>query len=201
MQANSQQFGDGDAYPYKAQVNLIETYYGMVFQNIMCRHMEAFLHPDRVTNYAIFTSADTFGGQIKVESNDDTFCVGRMKITYAAYASADEEDFSGYIQQALDLNIKIFLVALEPKKTGLFLQQSHKYGLSKEGSQVFILGKSFSSTDSFWTDIGENKTFVSQQEVDNSLLGVIAVVEAKYYIYQLIICYIVLVEISLLVSF
>jgi amino acid permease len=35
LQANSQQFGDGDAYPYKAQVNLIETYYGMVFQNII----------------------------------------------------------------------------------------------------------------------------------------------------------------------
>ena len=181
LNAYSQQFGDGSAYPYKAQVNLIETYYGMVFQNIMCEHMEAILHPDRITNYAIFTSADTFGGQIKVESNDDTFCEGQMKITYAAYASADEEDFSGYIQQALDQNIKIFLVALEPRKTGLFLQQSHKYGLSKEGSQIFILDRSFSPTYSFWTDIGENKTFLHQQEVDNALLGVIAIVEAKYY--------------------
>lgn len=104
---------------------------------------------NRTIQYAVFTSSDSYGGKVKVESGDDTFCKGRMTIMYAAYFSSEEgakdDDFEPYINQAINLNVKVFLVALSPKQTGQFLQQAHRFGLSKEGSQVFILSKSLTS--------------------------------------------------------
>ena len=37
LKADDQQFGNGELYPFKAQLNPAETFYGMVFQDIMVR--------------------------------------------------------------------------------------------------------------------------------------------------------------------
>lgn len=126
--ATDTNLGFGDTFPYKIQTCPIDSFQGMVLQNIICSYFAY----KKVT---IFATSDTFGSKASMEAVDGTYC--NIEVLSTHLFRSDTLDFSSVIASAKFAGAQIFLFFMGTQNTANLLEQGYDAGLFHEGTQVF----------------------------------------------------------------
>lgn len=156
--ASDTDFGNGLKYPFKVQTCPVDSFQGMVLQNMMCNFFN-------FTRVVIFASNDEFGNKAAIESGDGSYCeiTNLGTFLFPSYVT----DFTPYIQKAMKLEASVFLLFMGPKNAAMLMEQGHDQGLFVEGSQ--ILGPSNLLEPSLFN------FFTPTADIHNIMKGVIAI--------------------------
>lgn len=122
------EFGIGGDYPYKVQTVPIDSFQGMVLQNLFCNSWG-------IERFAIVATSDLSGQKFSIEAHDETYC--HMDVPHILLVPSYQEDFSEFINEIKDENPTIFLLSLPPNQAAMLLEQGYDLGLFHEGVQIF----------------------------------------------------------------
>jgi hypothetical protein len=100
--ASIAELGQGDRFPYKAQLNPIMTFQGMVFQSLMCNYF----HTSR---FIVFSSSDYYGDKVSIETAANTYCVLEKRSVHLIHSEGTEIDDELKEAQAVGANIFFIL--------------------------------------------------------------------------------------------
>jgi ABC-type branched-subunit amino acid transport system substrate-binding protein len=151
------EFGNGLKYPFKIQTTPVDSFQGMVLQNIICKEYQYHL-------VTVFATNDDLGTKLAMESTDGTYCnVQKLSVHFVRPGTTD---FSEEIQIAKDAGASVFFIFADPVTTGYILYRGYTAGLFHSGTQIF-------STKS----IISNKTWsmIPSNFVPSIMKGIIAI--------------------------
>ncbi len=140
--AQDTMFGIGDDFPYKIQTVIVETYQGMVWQNILCNYFEW----DKFATIAIDLD---FGYKITIESSDLTYCALRKIAEEYVNANIGDsslndptlmEDMDTLVKSLKHSGAKIFFLALPANTTARVIEAMYDGGLLGFGTQLLGIG-------------------------------------------------------------
>jgi len=126
--ATNTDFGDGSLYEYKVQTSPLDSFQGMVLQNILCNQY-------KISRVAIFATNDLFGTSITMESGDGTYCSIENIATYSM--PPYKTDFTDVITKALATSATVYLLFVPPAMAANILEQGYNMGLFRDGIQIF----------------------------------------------------------------
>jgi hypothetical protein len=105
--ANDTQFGIGTLFPYKIQTVPVESFQGMVMQQMLCS--PEFNGGQNSSRIVIFFSPDMYGIKARMESKDGTYCA--IECLAELIVENAPQDYTTTLAQlaALDVSPRYFL--------------------------------------------------------------------------------------------
>ncbi len=123
--------GDGHAFRYKANINAMETFQGMVIQDFLCSYFQ-------YTKFIVFSSYNLYGEKTNLESSDGTYCILNKMAAYFIFQ--DSRDIDTMIEDAKSVGARIFFFAITDdyiEAASVLLERGYKAGLFGENRQIF----------------------------------------------------------------
>jgi len=128
VEAHDSDLGFGDTYPYRVSLTSLESFQGLVYQEILCNFFEY----DRVV---IFSEMSTFGQMAAIELHDDTFC--HIDALDTIVFPAGITDFSSYIESAKLQDASVFVFFCDAADGARLIEQGYYQGLFNRHVQLF----------------------------------------------------------------
>jgi ABC-type branched-subunit amino acid transport system substrate-binding protein len=120
--------GNGKYHPFKAQTNALDTFSGMVLQQLMCYYYDV----SRVVKIA---SATEYGAKASLEFSDGSSC--SIEVLAALTFPAGTRDFTPVIDEAFDTGGLVFVLIMDASDAAQLLAQGYRRGLFTTDTQVF----------------------------------------------------------------
>jgi ABC-type branched-subunit amino acid transport system substrate-binding protein len=139
------QFGDGSLYQYKIQTVPVDSFQGMVIQNILCNSFG-------YSRVSVFATNDQFGMKATMEIGEGTYCPIVKASVHSFFPGT--KDFTSDILAAKDAGTTIFLLFMDAETAGKLLRQGYEMGLFREGTQIF--GCASVATSATWQGMPKN---------------------------------------------
>ncbi len=140
--AQDTMFGIGDEFPYKLQTVIVETYQGMVWQEMICNYF-------KWGKFASIAVDLDFGYKISVESSDLTYCeTERIAEEYVNPNIGDStlgdpdlmDDMDSLVKSLKSSGAKIFFLALPVNTTARVIEALYDGGVLGVGTQLLGIG-------------------------------------------------------------
>jgi ABC-type branched-subunit amino acid transport system substrate-binding protein len=158
VDSTDSKFGNGEDHPYKAQTGVLDTFNGMVLQQIMCDYYH-------IAKVVTISSGTDYGVKAAIEFGDQTYC--DLTVLAALTFASGTTDFSEVIREAKDTGALIYVLFMEPSEAAMVIWQGHLAGLFVKGTQIVI--SNYSELASFFPKEA------SANQIATALNGAIAI--------------------------
>ena len=133
--ANDTRLGSGDDFPYKLGTTPVESYQGMVFQQIVCSSM--FSQNFNASRIVIFFNPTDYGIKARMETQDGTYC--GVEVLAQLVVQEAPRDYSAVIQQIIQLDVspRFFIFHTNALTASQIIAQGSNLGLFGSDVQLF----------------------------------------------------------------